>query len=408
MSIELKPSNSVFGPSTVNGDLSVTGKVNSNNLATCLEPNGLALGNSQNPAGIGLLYGGGSVSLNNNGGGIIEINAFGQGVGIGRSPNYALDIHCNSTDVNLGHRANGSSAEILAMNDAASLFIPMNIEGLTLGLNTRSGNPITMGGDITCSTANLKFSSNGQVWTNGNSALLQVGAGTTTGVDTGTGGPYINFYGNASAPTGKMQLFTGRGSGSGAPFEFYSDQGAGAALIVNIAANGSITQNHGTISVGDDNSAASPSINLGGRNHGLYSTASAIGFTVSGNSTASLDRSSGMVVTIASGGFVANGGSGLNGGNVVAIGANDGIFGHKSHVMGGSFDSNMILYSAGTLDVTTGGGNIRLSIDTNGVFKVANGTAPVANPSGGGYIYVESGALKYRGSSGTVTTIAAA
>jgi hypothetical protein len=39
---------------------------------------------------------------------------------------------------------------------------------------------------------------------------------------------------------------------------------------------------------------------------------------------------------------------------------------------------------------------------------LANATAPTANPSGGGVLYVESGALKYRGSSGTVTTIAAA
>jgi hypothetical protein len=37
---------------------------------------------------------------------------------------------------------------------------------------------------------------------------------------------------------------------------------------------------------------------------------------------------------------------------------------------------------------------------------IANGTAPTANPTGGGILYVESGALKYRGSSGTVTTIA--
>ena len=37
---------------------------------------------------------------------------------------------------------------------------------------------------------------------------------------------------------------------------------------------------------------------------------------------------------------------------------------------------------------------------------MANATAPTANPSGGGVLYVESGALKYRGSSGTVTTIA--
>jgi hypothetical protein len=36
---------------------------------------------------------------------------------------------------------------------------------------------------------------------------------------------------------------------------------------------------------------------------------------------------------------------------------------------------------------------------------VANGTAPTANPVGGGIFYVEAGALKYRGSSGTITTV---
>lgn len=42
-----------------------------------------------------------------------------------------------------------------------------------------------------------------------------------------------------------------------------------------------------------------------------------------------------------------------------------------------------------------------------GVIGIANRTtAPTSNPSGGGVLYVESGALKYRGSSGTVTTIA--
>lgn len=36
---------------------------------------------------------------------------------------------------------------------------------------------------------------------------------------------------------------------------------------------------------------------------------------------------------------------------------------------------------------------------------LANATAPTADPTGGGVLYVESGALKYRGSSGTVTTL---
>lgn len=41
-----------------------------------------------------------------------------------------------------------------------------------------------------------------------------------------------------------------------------------------------------------------------------------------------------------------------------------------------------------------------------GVISIGNGTAPSSSPAGGGQLYVESGALKYRGSGGTVTTIA--
>jgi hypothetical protein len=39
---------------------------------------------------------------------------------------------------------------------------------------------------------------------------------------------------------------------------------------------------------------------------------------------------------------------------------------------------------------------------------MANATAPSSSPADMGQLYVEGGALKYRGSSGTVTTIAPA
>ena len=53
------------------------------------------------------------------------------------------------------------------------------------------------------------------------------------------------------------------------------------------------------------------------------------------------------------------------------------------------------------------GGSPVLNISSAGVCILSNTTAaPSTNPSGGGALYVESGALKYRGSSGTVTTIA--
>jgi hypothetical protein len=58
-------------------------------------------------------------------------------------------------------------------------------------------------------------------------------------------------------------------------------------------------------------------------------------------------------------------------------------------------------------------GNIALanySTDFGGgsrVVRIATAvTVPTTNPTGGGLLYVEAGALKYRGTSGTVTTIA--
>lgn len=45
---------------------------------------------------------------------------------------------------------------------------------------------------------------------------------------------------------------------------------------------------------------------------------------------------------------------------------------------------------------------------TGGIFIANANTPPSTNPSGGGVLYVDSGALKWRGSGGTVTTIAAA
>jgi len=80
---------------------------------------------------------------------------------------------------------------------------------------------------------------------------------------------------------------------------------------------------------------------------------------------------------------------------------------------------NAIIGTAGNQIVTwnqamtfDASGNLLVGLTTAGTtaaktIQIANGTAPTANVTGG-QLYVESGALKYRGSSGTVTTIAAA
>lgn len=47
----------------------------------------------------------------------------------------------------------------------------------------------------------------------------------------------------------------------------------------------------------------------------------------------------------------------------------------------------------------------KVSITPDPWLFVGNSTAPGSNPAAGGYLYVEAGALKYRGSGGTVTTL---
>ena len=50
-------------------------------------------------------------------------------------------------------------------------------------------------------------------------------------------------------------------------------------------------------------------------------------------------------------------------------------------------------------DITLGG------LTTTSQLKISNGSAP-STPSGGGVLYVENGALKYKGALGSITTLA--
>lgn len=79
--------------------------------------------------------------------------------------------------------------------------------------------------------------------------------------------------------------------------------------------------------------------------------------------------------------------------------------------LGSSWQTNMQRF------LGTGGGSLsgNLGLSTtsfgsgSGVLGMANAaTVPSADPSAGGVLYVESGALKYRGSSGTITVLAPA
>lgn len=71
-----------------------------------------------------------------------------------------------------------------------------------------------------------------------------------------------------------------------------------------------------------------------------------------------------------------------------------------AHVLIGDSHQNVHLFQGNT---PAGDGGM-----VGGVYMKDRNTAPTSNPTGGGYMYAEAGALKWRGSSGTVTTIAPA
>jgi len=94
-------------------------------------------------------------------------------------------------------------------------------------------------------------------------------------------------------------------------------------------------------------------------------------------------------------------------GNSAGAGSDAGIGRNAADIMeinngsAGAF-RDLLMRNAGINGAISAGGGV-------GILSVKNATTvPTTNPTGGGVLYCEGGALKFRGSSGTVTTLAAA
>lgn len=102
--------------------------------------------------------------------------------------------------------------------------------------------------------------------------------------------------------------------------------------------------------------------------------------------------------------------------SALKVGTNGSYIGRQSS------DGSTVINAQQAELITKVAGNVRMRLDSVGntyqgttaavgtsgvnVMVIGNGTAPATSPAGLGQLYVESGALKFRGSSGTVTTIA--
>lgn len=95
----------------------------------------------------------------------------------------------------------------------------------------------------------------------------------------------------------------------------------------------------------------------------------------------------------------------------IKAGAANGTVDISADARSGAYPALRFLTSSTTQMVLDASGNLMVGMASAATssaktLHLANATIPTANPSGGGVLYVEGGALKYRGSSGTVTTIA--
>ena len=81
----------------------------------------------------------------------------------------------------------------------------------------------------------------------------------------------------------------------------------------------------------------------------------------------------------------------------------------KSQIGYGGAAGGTVVYSLNTDPILIGVNNIqRLKIDANGNYTIANTLSAPSLVAASGVLYVENGALKFIGSSGTVTTLAVA
>jgi hypothetical protein len=305
---------------------------------------------------------------------------------------------------------------ITTLTPATDVLPVVDVTGTTKKITTNqilgSGGTATLAsatitGDLTVRTNKLSVTSNG------------VGIGTAT--------PAAGFALDIQTAAGTAARIKG-GSGSGQGSAYYVTLAASTSTLMAIG-------DRANIFGGTPDTTAS-----------IY-TGSGIPLTfdVGGTLQATLDSTglgvglSAHVYKLQSVGFVAASSSTVNGsgGNLIGAllnsddansGTNPGLdlrrwtgtaLNHGLTYIATNATGDTLFYN-GTAASNTRATSLKMTLDASGnllvglaaagttaakTIQIANGTAPTANVTGG-QLYVEAGALKYRGSSGTVTTIA--
>lgn len=292
----------------------------------------------------------------------------------------------------------------------------VTVNGLNTFLGEGAGN-LTMG-----STATLITSSSGGV-NYSDQASVNTGVGYLSGkaITTAHHNALFGAYAGLSLTTGDSCTFIGTSAGYNALSTqncvfvgFRSGLSATSAarcLLIGTAAGNSLTSATDCVIIGNG--------------AGYFITTA--GYTVAIGSDALQNATGATLVGI---GYLA-GFDNTSGTNNLYLGYNcgRGITTGSGNTIVGSQITGLSSSLAGHVVIGDGNGNKRIWIDASnnlavgaaagdgasafgtsaaGVISIKNGTAPSTSPTNTGQLYVESGALKYRGSGGTITTLGAA
>ncbi|MFZ9725623.1 MAG: beta strand repeat-containing protein [Ilumatobacteraceae bacterium] len=355
-----------------------------------------------------------TVFLNSNSGAEqMRIDASGK-VGIGTSsPNSMLHIEKDQnafTGINVynpsvgGFASSGIYMRGAGSGSAAGGGFGVYLTGNEARLINDFGNAMTF---WTASTQRMQIDGSGNVGigTSSPAARLHVDGGWTR-IDAGSG---YGFEVRAGAAGSRMQV-TSEGGNYYSTINITDNAGTSYAGFVMRSSNYQFATPYGTTMLTGNGiysqflqAAGTNSLILGGGygSHVVITSGGNVGVGVTPTARFHVRNNADTVAVFEN-----------NGGNncylTLRAGTNLDAYGEISFEREGAYVGNMYYggSAAGRHIFRSNGYAARLTIESDGVVRIFNAPAPSSNPSGSGFLYVENGALKYRGSSGTVTNIA--
>lgn len=299
-------------------------------------------------------------------------------------------------------RSDDHSSLPTGVTDAYHLFLPggKSYIGGKLGIGTYyPATPLHLGSDAGTNLSGIAFgSANDVVLYRGGSTFLN----TNKNFSTDTGYVQSAIYFVAHANTGSNRSIFGYANGGnspGAAFGSSLDTWFYRSGAADFTFSGQIILPSALRLQSDAGTNTSGILFGSSADTTLYRQSAAV---IATNSQ--IQSSAGLIQT--GGYFAAN----------ANTGSNRAIFGYANggnaagYALGSSLDTWQMRLAAGVMGIGATGGTAMTAPTMTGAGLIIQncGTAPSTNPVGGGVIYCEAGALKYRGTSGSVTTIAAA